>query len=141
MIASIIDSIGMRALPARARRALLALLASILVAAMPVANAFCALDSEWPHGADVSSAPAHPGHDHDGTSDEGPCCDAVGMQIIESVKPIVQDDALPVASSPPLAAGPLAHLKRRSTDFLASRPRVRPAPPEPVLRRVPRLLI
>lgn len=140
MSAMITRAVRMIVSSRRRRRAAWAILVTFLVAAMPVVNAACALDTNLLHGADVVSAPAHQAHDS-GTSHDDPCCETVGPQIIESIKPVVHPDALSFASVVPHATYALGPPKWRASDPFASRLRVSPAPPEPVLRRVPRLLI
>jgi hypothetical protein len=123
------------------RRALVAAL-MLLVGLAPVAKAACDIEALAAHpgggaGTIPASSPQAP-HPHD---DDGTCCDHEPGAFVVQAKPPAADGA-PVLTPPGAHAAPADRGRSTRTAFLAPTSRRYPAaPPEPVFRRVPRLLI
>jgi hypothetical protein len=124
----------------RRRRALAAAVVALLVVAMPVVNAACAPDEASHHRVAVLDAPVVVDHD-DETAHHDPCCETVGPHIVESVKPVAGADALFSPRIAPIAIRVLASVNARADNRSGFPHHPSLPPPEPILRRVPRLLI
>jgi len=124
----------------RRRHALAAAFVTFLVAAMPVVNAACAPDKASHQRVAASDVPVLADHD-DGTAHHDPCCETVGPHIVESVKPVAGADALFALRIASNATRVLAYMNARAGNRPGFPHNLSLPPPEPVLRRVPRLLI
>jgi hypothetical protein len=121
------------------RRALVAAL-MLLVGFAPVAKAACDVEALAAHlggAGTISATSPHAPHPHD---DEGTCCDHEPAAFVAQAKPPAADGAsvlTPAGAHAALADG--GRMARTAYRAPTSR-RYPAAPPEPVFRRVPRLL-